>query len=145
MRPEPYRRIQKRNVRKIYRRRNASNRNVLRPQAIRQTAAAAARRNVPAAATVSLQTVPREAGMTAVQPAAEERTAHRAAGTTAVRFPAKMRAGMTTARRAIGEEEAMRKITKRISRIIALLPIILKVIEVAVDSIRIARRNLRAN
>ena len=50
-----------------------------------------------------------------------------------------------TVRRENVEENPVKKIIRRIFRIIGLAPIILKVIEVAVDSIQIARKNLKAN
>ena len=52
---------------------------------------------------------------------------------------------MRTVRRENVEENPVKKIIRRIIRIIGLAPIILKVIEVAVDSIQIARKNLKAN
>ena len=50
-----------------------------------------------------------------------------------------------TVRRENVEENPVKKIIRRIFRIIGLAPIILKVIEVAVDAIQIARKNLKAN
>ena len=50
-----------------------------------------------------------------------------------------------TVRRENVEENPVKKIIRRIIRITGMAPIILKVIEVAVDSIQIARKNLKAN
>ena len=58
---------------------------------------------------------------------------------------ARRQAGMKAAHREKGEEGLLKRAIRKISRIIGLIPIILKVIEVAVDSIQIARRNLKEN
>ena len=48
-----------------------------------------------------------------------------------------------TVRRENGEVETLIKTARKIIRITALIPIIIKVIEITVDSIQIARRNLK--
>lgn len=48
-----------------------------------------------------------------------------------------------TVRRENGEVETLIKTVRKIIRITALIPIIIKVIEITVDSIQIARRNLK--
>ena len=54
-------------------------------------------------------------------------------------------AAVTTASREKREAGVLIKTIRKITRIIDKIPILLKVIEVAVDSIRIARKNLKAN
>ena len=50
-----------------------------------------------------------------------------------------------TVHRENGEVETLIKTARKIIRITALIPIIIKVIEITVDSIQIARKNLKEN